>query len=159
MRPLAALALSALLLAGCKREAKEAVAEAKGAAEQAKRSAEEAATRGKAAADDAAARARMAAADANARVGQLGQSIQQGVRELGAGDVIVGTLTESTASQVSVRIAQNHTVPIATDAQTRWVLRGASGGQAGIPTGSFVRITYIVRDGQKLATQVETATP
>jgi hypothetical protein len=148
MRPLAALALSFLLLAGCKREAQEAVAEAKGAAGEAKRSA-----------DEAAARARMAAADANARVGQLGQSIQQGVRELGAGDVVVGTLTESTASQVTVRIAQNQAVPIATDAQTRWVVRGASGGQAGIPTGSFVRITYIVRDGQKLATQVETATP
>jgi hypothetical protein len=159
MRPLAALALSFLLLAGCKREAKEAVAEAKGTAEQAKRSAEEAAARARAAADDAAARARMAAADANARVSQLGQSIQQGVRELGAGDVMVGTLSESTASQVTVRIAQNQMVPIATDAQTRWVVKGASGGQAGIPTGSFVRVTYIVRDGQKLATQVETVAP
>lgn len=148
MRPLAALALSFLLLAGCKREAKEAVAEAKGAAGEAKRSV-----------DEAAARARMAAADANARVSQLGQSIQQGVRELGAGDVMVGTLTESTASQVTVQIAQNQMVPMATDSQTRWVVKGASGAQAGIPAGSFVRVTYIVRDGQKLATQVETATP
>jgi hypothetical protein len=159
LHPLAAFALSLLLLAGCKREAKEAVAEAKGAAEQAKRSAEEATARAKGAADEAAARARMAAADANARVSQLGQSIQQGVRELGAGDVIVGTLTESTASQVSIRIAQNQTVPLATDAETRWVVKGASGAQAGVPTGSFVRVTYIVRDGQKLATQVETVPP
>jgi hypothetical protein len=175
MRPLlpllcSAALLGALALPGCKRETQEAVAEAKGAAEQAKRDAE----RAKRTAEEAAVRAQMAAADAHALVSELGQSIQQSmkeagdqaragvgaaaqsIRELGAGDVVVGTLAESTASQVTIRLAQQQTLPLATDAQTRWIVKGAAGAQAGIPTGSFVRVTYIVRDGQKVATQVET---
>jgi len=185
MRSPVLLSIGFLLLAGCKRETSEAVAQAKGAAADAKRAAEDA----KRSADEAAARAKAqaqaAATEANAKVHEMGQSVQQGVndataqakagvenagqkvqqgvnaagqsiREVGEGNVVSGRLTTSTPSElVVVTSPSGAAVPIRADDRTRWISKGGIGAREGIPTSSTVRVTYIVRDGRKVATQVE----
>ena len=37
----------------------------------------------------------------------------------------------------------------------RWLAHGTAAGREGFPVGSTVRVTYIVKQGQQLATQVE----
>ena len=185
MRRLVLLPLAAfLVLASCKRETSEAVAEAKGAAGDAKKAAEDA----KRAADEAAARARAqaqaAATDTTAKVHEMGQSVQksvndataqakagvesagnkvqqgvnaagQSIREVGEGNVITGKLTSSSSRQVVVLAPGDAVVTVGADDQTRWISKGGIGAREGVPVSSGVRVTYIVRDGQKVATQVE----
>ena len=196
MRPLALITLTFLLLAGCKRETSEAVAEAKGAAsdakraaEDAKRAADEAAAKAKAQAQAAGDQARGAATDATARVHEMGQSVQQGVndataqakagvehagdkvqqgvnaagqsiREVGEGNVVTGRLSVSSPKQiVVVAPPSGSAISIGADDRTRWVSKGGIGAREGVPLSSSVRVTYIVRDGQKVATQVEQLAP
>jgi hypothetical protein len=185
MRPLALLPLVFLLLSGCKRETSEAVAEAKGAAadarraaEDARRAADEAAAKAKAEAQAAADQARAAAADATARVHEMGQSVQQGVndataqakagvehagqsiREVGEGNVVTGRLTVSSPKQIVVVAPPGGSaVSLGADDQTRWVAKGGIGAREGIPLSSSVRVTYIVRDGRRVATLVEQLAP
>jgi hypothetical protein len=186
MRRLAFLPLAAfLVLAACKRETSEAVAEAKGAAADAKKAAEDA----KRSADEAAARAKAeaqaAAADATAKAHEMGQAVQksvndataqaksgvetaghkvqqgvnatgQSIREVGEGNVITGKLAASAPKQIVVVVPPTDAV-VALDAddETRWVSTGGIGARQGVPVSSSVRVTYIVRDGQKVATLVE----
>jgi len=184
MRPLAVLALTALTLTACKRETSEAVAEAKGAAADAKRAAADAKRAADNAAAQARAQAQTAATDATAKVHEMGQAVQQSVndasaqaksgveaagqkvqqgvaaagqsiREVGQGDVITGKLTSSSPRQVVVLAPGDAVVTVGADDQTRWISRGGIGAREGVPVSSSVRVTYIVREGQKVATQVE----
>jgi vacuolar-type H+-ATPase subunit E/Vma4 len=178
MRPLALVPLAAfLVLVSCKRETSEAVAEAKGAAADAKRAADNAAALAKA-------QAQAAATDATSKVHEMGQAVQQGVndataqakagvenagqkvqqgvnaagqsiREVGQGDVIAGKLTSSSPKQVVVLAPGDAVVTVGADDQTRWVSKGGIGAREGVPVSSSVRVTYIVREGQKVATLVE----
>jgi len=179
--PLAAF----LVLFACKRETSEAVAEAKGAAADAKkaaadakRSADEAAARAKAqaqaAATDATSKAHEmgqavqksvndATAQAKSGVQTAGQKVQQGVnsagqsiREVGEGNVITGKLAASSPKQIVVVLSPSDSV-VALDAddETRWVSTGGIGARTGVPVNATVRVTYIVREGQKVATLVE----
>lgn len=189
MRPFAALPLAFLLLAGCKRETSEAVAEAKGAAADARRAAEDAKRTADQAAAQAKSQAQSAAADATARVHEMGQSVQQGVqdasaqakagvenagqkvqqgvnaagqsiREVGEGNVVTGRLSASSPTElVVVAPPGGSTVSLGADDQTRWVSKGGLGAREGVPTSSNVRVTYIVRNGRKVATQVEQVAP
>jgi hypothetical protein len=180
MRPLVVLLVTALLTPACKREAQETVAQAKGAAADAERAAKDAAAQArtaadqaKAAADEAAAKARGAAdqarsaadeAAARARdaAGAAGDSARRGLdnasqtmRELTAGDQVQGVLVTTGRSEVDVRPASGPVKTLHTDDRTRWILHGAAAGREGFPIGSSVRVTYIVKDGQPLATQIE----
>jgi vacuolar-type H+-ATPase subunit E/Vma4 len=185
MRRLVLLPLAAFLfLASCKRETSEAVAEAKGAAADAKRAAEDARRAADNAAAQAKTQAQATATDATAKVHEMGQAVQQGVndattqakagvenagqkvqqgvnaagqsiREVGQGNVITGKLTSSSPKQVVVLAPSDAVVTVAADDQTRWVSKGGIGAREGVPVSSSVRVTYIVRDGQKVATQVE----
>ncbi|HTS79301.1 MAG TPA: hypothetical protein VMH40_01770 [Myxococcaceae bacterium] len=180
MRLVLLLLCTTTLLAGCKRQAQEAVAEAKGAAADAQRAARDAAAQArsaadqaKAAADDAAAKARAAADDATARARAAADqargaassatesarhgldSAGQSLHELTEGDQVSGVLVGSNGSLLDVRPGSGPVQTIGTDAQTRWVLRGAAAGRDGFPIGSSVRVTYIVKSGEKVATQVE----
>jgi hypothetical protein len=184
MRIAFALVLGTLFLAGCKRETQEAVAQAKGAAADAERAAKDAAAQArsaadhaatsarsaadeaKAAADEAAAKARGAADDAAAKAreaaGAASDSARRGMdnasqsmRELAAGDQVQGVLITSSRTEVDVRPASGPVKTLQTDARTRWIRRGEAGSREGFPIGSSVRVTYIVKDGQMLATQVE----
>jgi hypothetical protein len=162
MRLVLVLVLTTLVLAGCKREAQEAVAQAKGAAADAERAAKEAANQAKTATDEAAAKARAAAEQARGAAAGAGDSAKQTIdstgqslREMTEGDQVQGALVGAGSSEVSVRPTSGKVQTLHTDAQTRWILRGPAAGKEGLPTGSSVRITYIVKNGQRVATQVE----
>jgi len=184
MRPLTILALTALTLTACKRETSEAVAEAKGAAADAKKAAEDAKRNADEAAAKAKAQAQATAAEANAKVHEMGQAVQQSVndataqtkagvekagdkvqqgvqsagqsiREIGEGNVVSGKLAASSAHGLVVASLGGTPVSLGADDQTRWVSKGGIGAREGVPPGSSVRVTYIVRDGQKVATLVE----
>jgi len=187
MRVVLVLLSATLVLAGCKREAQEAAAQAKGAAADAQRAASEAAARARAvaadaqrtasgaadqaaatarsaadqartAADDAAARARAAASGAGDSARQGLDSAGQSLKELTAGDQLEGVLVSAADTELSIRPGSGPVQTLHTDARTRWILHGAAAGKAGFGTGAPVRVTYIVRNGQRVATQVE-ATP
>jgi len=166
---LAPLLLSTFLLAGCKREAQEAAAQAKGAAAQARSAADQAAASARSAAeqartatDDAAARARATLDQARAAAAGAGDSARQGLdsagkslKELAAGDQLEGELVSSGGTELTVRPRSGTVETLHTDARTRWILHGAAAGKEGFGTGAPVRVTYIVQDGQRLATQIE----
>jgi hypothetical protein len=76
-----------------------------------------------------------------------------------AGDQVQGVLVGAGGSEVSVRSPSGPVQTLHTDAQTRWILRGAGAGKEGFPGGSTVRITYIVKNGQRVATKVEAVAP
>ena len=78
MRILLALSLGTLVLAGCKRETQEAVAQAKGVAADAERAAKDAAAQARNAADQAAASARSAADQARDAADQVAASARSG---------------------------------------------------------------------------------
>jgi len=174
----------ALALAGCKRETQEAVAQAKGAAADAERAAKDAAAQARsaadqaassarsaadqarAAADDAAAKARDAADDAAAKAraaaGAAGESARRGldnasqtVHELGAGDQVQGVIVSAGRTELDVRPSDGPVRTLTTDEETRWIRQGSAAGRDGFPIGSSVRVTYIVKHGQQLATRVE----
>lgn len=180
MRVTLVLLLSFLCLAGCKREAQEAAAQAKGAAadaqraakdaaeqarnaaDQAARSARSAADKAKTAADDATAEAHAAAEHARVAAWSAGDSARQGLdgagqslREITAGDQVEGTLVTTGGAEVSVRPGPGAVQTLHTDARTRWIFHGPAASKDGFGAGAPVRITYIVRNGQQVATQVE----
>lgn len=173
MRVLLVLFLGTLLLSGCKRETQEAVAQAKGAAADAERAAKEAAASARAASEHAASGARAAAdqaraaaddaaAKARGAASAVGDSARQGLddasqsmRELTAGDQVQGVIVSAGRTELDVRPSSGPVRTLHTDDQTRWILHGAAGGRDGFPIGSSVRVTYIVKQGQQLATQVE----
>jgi hypothetical protein len=184
MRVPLVLFLGILVLCSCKRETQEAVAQAKGAASDAQRAARDAADQARHAADQAAASARSAAdqarsaadqaaasarsaaddaaAKARGAAGAVGDSARQGldnasqaVREIAAGDQVQGVIVSSGKTVLDVRPQDGPVRTLLTDDETRWVLHGGAAGRDGFPVGSTVRVTYIVRHGQPLATQVE----
>jgi len=173
-----------LVLAGCKRETQEAVAHAKGAAADAERAAKEAAAQARnaadqasasahSAADEAAAKARSAADQAKAAADEAaakargaanaaGDSARRGlddatqvVHDLGAGDQVRGVIVSAGRTELDVRPPDGPVRTLSTDGQTRWIRHGSASGRDGFPIGSSVRVTYIVKQGQQLATQVE----
>ena len=169
-----ALVLStALLVAGCKRETQEAVAQAKGAAADAERAAKDAAAQArnaadqaassarsaadqaKVAADEAAAKARGAASAASESARRGLDSANQAVHELGAGDQVQGVIVSAGRTELDVRPADGPVRTLTTDDETRWIRQGSAAGRDGFPIGSSVRVTYIVKHGQQLATRVE----
>lgn len=178
------LFLGTLVLAGCKRETQEAVAQAKGAAADAERAAKDAAAQARsaadqaaasarsaadqarAAADEATAKARAAADDAAARArgaaGAASDSARRGldnasqtVHELAAGDQVQGVIVSAGRTELDVRPQDGAVRTLSTDGQTRWILHGSAAGRDGFPIGSTVRVTYIVKHGHPLATEVE----
>ncbi len=181
MRVALVLLVSTLLLAGCKREAQEAAAQAKGAAADAQRAAKDAAAKAGAprtrrptrrvsaadqartAADEAAAHARAAAE--HARVGRRRRgatppaedSTGPGSRctELTAGDQLEGVLVSTGGTELERPPHSGSVQTLHTDDRTRWIFHGTARSKEGFGTGSSVRVTYIVRNGQQLATQVE----
>jgi hypothetical protein len=173
MRVVLVLFVAAILLSGCKREAQEAVAETKGAAAEAQKTAKDAAAQARAAADEAAAKTRAAADEAAAKAkaaaheargaaASANESAREGVnsagqalRDLTAGDVVTGVLVGAGSTELSIRPAAGAPQTFHTDGQTRWVAKGPATDKGAFPTGSTVRVTYIVRNGQRLATQVE----
>jgi hypothetical protein len=162
MRLLVVLLVTALLTTGCKREAQETVAQAKGAAADAERAAKDAAAQARTAADQAKSAADEAAAKAREAAGAAGDSARRGLdnasqamRELAAGDQVQGVLVTTGRNEVDVRPASGPVKTLHTDDRTRWILHGAAAGREGFPIGSSVRVTYIVKDGQMLATQIE----
>ncbi|MGZ3444543.1 MAG: hypothetical protein ACXWLG_02630 [Myxococcaceae bacterium] len=180
MRVALVLLSATLLLAGCKREAQEAAAKAKGAAADAQRAANEAAARARSAADqaaatarsaadqartaadDAASRAHAAADQARGAASSAGDSARQGldsagqsIREMTAGDQLEGELVSAGGTELSIRPRSGPVETLHTDAKTRWILHGAAAGREGFGSGSTVRVTYIVHNGQRVATQVE----
>lgn len=180
MRVALVLLLSTLLLAGCRREAQEAAAQAKGAAADAQRAAKDAAAKArntadqaadsarvaadqaKTAADEAAAHARAAAEHARVAASGAGDSARRGLdgagqslREITAGDQLEGVLVSTGGTELSVRPPSGSVQTLHTDDRTRWIFHGTAGSKEGFGTGSAVRVTYIVRNGQHLATQVE----
>ena len=173
MRILLALSLGTLVLAGCKRETQEAVAQAKGAAADAERAAKDAAAQARDAADQVAAsarsgadQARAAADDAAARArgaaGAVGDSARRGLdnagqtmHELTGGDQVQGVIVSAGRTELDVRPPDGPVRTLSTDDQTRWILHGSAAGRGGFPIGSSVRVTYIVMHGKQVATQVE----
>ena len=155
-----------LVLAGCKRETQEAVAQAKGAAADAERAAKEAAAQARNAADQASASAHSAADEAAAKArgaaNAAGDSARRGlddatqaVHDLGAGDQVRGVIVSAGRTELDVRPPDGPVRTLSTDGQTRWIRHGSASGRDGFPIGSSVRVTYIVKQGQQLATQVE----
>jgi hypothetical protein len=145
-----------------KAAADEAAAKARGAADQARSAADEAAAKARGAADQARSAADEAAARARDAAGAAGDSARRGLdnasqtmRELTAGDQVQGVLVTTGRSEVDVRPASGPVKTLHTDDRTRWILHGAAAGREGFPIGSSVRVTYIVKDGQPLATQIE----
>jgi hypothetical protein len=169
MRVALILLVSTLLLASCKREAQEAAAQAKGAAADAQRAAKDAAAKAKGtadqaktAADEAAAQARAAAEHARVAASGAGDSARRGLdgagqslREITAGNQLEGVLLSTAGTELSVRPASGSVQRLHTDDRTRWISHGTAGSKEGFGTGSSVRVTYIVQNGQNLATQVE----
>ena len=180
-----------LVLAGCKRETQETVAQAKGAAADAERAAKEAAAQARKAADQAAASARSTADQARATADEAAAKARsaadqaraaadeaaakargaanaasdsarrglddasQAVHELGAGDQVRGVIVSAGRTELDVRPSDGPVRTLSTDGQTRWIRHGSASGREGFPIGSSVRVTYIVKHGQQLATQVE----
>jgi Flp pilus assembly protein TadG len=173
MRIVLVLFLGTLALAGCKRETQEAVAQAKGAAADAERAAKDAAAQARNAADQAASSARSAAdqakaaadeaaAKARGAAGAATESARRGldnasqtVHELGAGDQVQGVIVSAGRTELDVRPADGPVRTLTTDDETRWIRQGSAAGRDGFPIGSSVRVTYIVKHGQQLATRVE----
>lgn len=159
--------------ADAERAAKDAAAQARNAADQAASSARSAADQARAAADDAAAKARDAADQARAAAdeaaakargvaGAASESARRGldsasqtVHELGAGDQVQGVIVSAGRTELDVRPADGPVRTLTTDDETRWIRQGSAAGRDGFPIGSSVRVTYIVRHGQQLATRVE----
>jgi hypothetical protein len=153
--------------------AEEAATKARAAADQARAAADGAAGQARAAADDAAARARAAAdqaraaaddaaAKARGAAGAATDSARRGLdnagqtmRELTAGDQVQGVIVTTGRTELDVRSPDGTVRTLHTDDQTRWILHGSAAGRDGFPIGSTVRVTYIVKQGQQLATQVE----
>jgi hypothetical protein len=146
--------------------ADDAAARARRAADDATASARHAADSTRAAADDAAAKARHAADDAAASArgaaDAVGDSARRGldnasqtVHELGAGDQVQGVIVSASGTKLDVGPADGAVRTLSTDTQTRWIAQGTAAGRDGFPIGSTVRVTYIVKQGQQLATQVE----
>jgi membrane protein involved in colicin uptake len=153
--------------------AEEAAAKARAAADQARAAADGVAGQARAAADDAAARARAAAdqargsaddaaAKTRGAVGAASESARRGldsasksVRELTGGDQVQGVLVSSGRNVLDVRPTSGSVRTVHTDDRTQWILHGAAAGRDGFPIGSTVRVTYIVANGEPLATQVE----
>ena len=176
MRSVPTLFLALLLLAGCKREAQEAVAEAKGAAAEAQRAAKEAANQAAATAksaadqarsatDDAAAKAHAAAEQARAAAANATDSAKQGldstgqtIREMTAGDQLLGVVVGVGSNSLSLRPESGPVQTLRTDGRTKWILHGAAAGKEGFPAGTTVRVTYIVQDGRHIASRVEALT-
>src|SRR6476646_5923146 len=144
-----------LVLAGCKRETQEAVAQAKGAAADAERAAKEAAAQARNAADEAAAKAGGAANAAGDSARRGLDDATQAVHDLGAGDQVRGVIVSAGRTELDVRPPDGPVRTLSTDGQTRWIRHGSASGRDGFPIGSSVRVTYIVKQGQQLATQVE----
>ena len=142
------LFLGTLVLAGCKRETQEAVAQAKGAAadaeraakdaaaqarnaadqaaasarsaaDQARAAADEAAAKAHAAADDAAAKARGAAGAASDSARRGLDNASQTVHELGAGDQVQGVIVSAGRTELDVRPQDGAVRTLSTDGQTR----------------------------------------
>ncbi len=135
--------------------ARSAADQARNAADQAAASARSAADQARTAADDAAAKAR-GAADAVGDSARRGlDNASQTVRELAAGDQVQGVIVSSGRTELDVRPPDGPIRTLSTDDQTRWILHGAAASRNGFPIGSTVRVTYIVKHGQQLATQVE----
>jgi multidrug efflux pump subunit AcrA (membrane-fusion protein) len=173
MRIASVLFVATLVLAGCKRETEEAVAQAKGAAADAQRAAKDAAAQARSAADQASSSARSAADDAERMARDVAaqardaagsatdsarrglDSAGQSVRDLAAGDQVQGVLVSTGRTVLDVRPSSGSVKTIHTDDRTRWILHGAAAGRDGFPVGSTVRVTYIVKGGEPLATQVE----
>jgi hypothetical protein len=146
--------------------ADQTAASARSAADQARAAADDAAASARSAADDAAAKARHAADDAAAKArgaaDAVGDSARRGldnasqtVHELAAGDQVQGVIVSAGRTELDVRPADGAVRTLSTDAQTRWIAHGTAAGREGFPIGSTVRVTYIVKHGQQLATQVE----
>jgi len=146
--------------------ADQATASARSAADQARSAASDAAASARAAADAAAAQARHAADDAAAKARGAADAVSdsarrgldnasQTVHEIGAGDQVQGVIVSASGTKLDVRPADGAVRTLSTDTQTRWIAQGASGGREGFPIGSTVRVTYILRHGEQLATQVE----
>ena len=146
--------------------ADQAAASARSAADQARAAADDAATKARHAADDAAASARSAADDAAAKArgaaDAVGDSARRGldnasqtVHELAAGDQVQGVIVSASGTKLDVGPADGAVRTLSTDTQTRWIAQGTAAGRDGFPIGSTVRVTYIVKQGQQLATQVE----
>jgi len=132
-----------------------AAGQARAAADDAAASARAAADRARAAADDAAAKARGAASTVGDSARQGLDNASQSMRELTAGDQVQGVIVSAGRTELDVRPASGPVRTLHTDDQTRWILHGAAAGRDGFPIGSSVRVTYIVTQGQQLATQVE----
>jgi len=155
--------------ADAERAAKQAAAQAQNAADQARSAADdaaakarEAANQARSAAHEATAKAREAADQARAAASSATNSARQGLdnasqsmRELTAGDQVQGAIVGSSGTALDVRPESGAVQTLRTDGQTRWLRKGATGGRDGFPIGSSVRVTYIVKDGEKVATQVE----
>jgi len=155
--------------ADAERAAKEAAAQAQNAADHARSAADdaaakarEAANQARTAADEAAAKAREAADHARAAASNATDSARQGLdnasqsmREMAAGDQVQGAIVGSSGTVLDVRAESGAVQTLRTDGQTRWLQRGSASGRDGFPIGSTVRVTYIVKDGEKIATQVE----
>jgi len=142
--------------------ADQAAASARSAADQARSAADQAAASARSAADQARAAADDAAAKARGAAGAVGDSARHGldnasqtVRELAAGDQVQGVIVSTSKTELDVRPQDGAVRTLLTDEQTRWILHGAAAARNGFPIGSTVRVTYIVKHGQQLATQVE----
>jgi hypothetical protein len=147
---------------GARAAADQARAAADGAAGQARAAADDAAARARAAADQARAAADDAAAKARGAAGAATDSARRGLdnanqtmRELTAGDQVQGVIVTTGRTDLDVRSPDGSVRTLHTDDQTRWILHGSAAGRDGFPIGSTVRVTYIVKQGQQLATQVE----
>ena len=167
MRVVLVLCTTTLLLAGCKRETQEAVAQAKGAAADAERAAKAAAedaraaaNQARASADEAAAKAREAADQARGAAAGAADSARHGLdgttqklKEMTAGDQVEGVLVTTGSTEIDVRPESGPVQTLHTDARTKWLFRGTS--RQAFSVGATVRATYIVQAGQKVATLVE----
>ena len=82
-------------------------------------------------------------------------SAGQSIKEMTAGDQLEGELVSAGGAELSIRPRSGPVETLYTDAKTRWILHGAAAGKEGFGSGPMVRVTYIVRNGQRVATQVE----
>jgi len=160
-----------LVLAGCKRETQEAVAQAKGAAADAERAAKEAAAQARnaadqasasahSAADEAAAKARSAADQAKAAADEAaakargaanaaGDSARRGlddatqvVHDLGAGDQVRGVIVSAGRTELDVRPPDGPVRTLSTDGQTRWNRPDRYPGSIAFPSGVDERMPW-----------------
>ena len=167
MRVVLVLCTTTLVLAGCKRETQEAVAQAKGAAADAQQAAKDAAAQARnaadearAAADNAAAQARAAADQARGAAAGAADSARHGLdgttqklKEMTSGDQVVGVVVTTGNTEIDIRPESGPVETLHTDARTKWLSRGIS--RQAFSIGATVRATYIVQADQKVATLVE----